>query len=148
MPSFGGEVKPSAPCRSFAACGGAGRWAGEWHLYATLNRPFPRPYFPPSLVGRGAPLEMTGGTKSSGAQQAYRLQCIRAAKPWLRPHKEEDEEWVSHGSLPSILTMHRGRHAQPVIFYCTDKLSIVFKRDATCGDPNKLLLFTNKRIVF
>jgi hypothetical protein len=36
-------------------------------LYAKLNRPFPRPYFPPSptevshVVGRGAPLEMTRG---------------------------------------------------------------------------------------
>jgi hypothetical protein len=35
---------------------------------------------------------MMGGTKSSGAQWAYRPQCVRAAKPWLRPHKEEEEE--------------------------------------------------------
>jgi hypothetical protein len=36
---------------------------------------------------------MTGGTKSSGAQWAQLWpQCIRAAKPWLRPHTEEEEE--------------------------------------------------------
>jgi hypothetical protein len=35
---------------------------------------------------------MTGKTKSSGAQQAQlRPQCIRAAKPWLRPLKEEKD---------------------------------------------------------
>jgi hypothetical protein len=67
-----------------------------------LNRPFLRPYFPPSLtevshvVGHGAPLEMTGGTKSSGAQEDYRPQCIGAAKPWLRPHKGEEKEKEEH----------------------------------------------------
>jgi hypothetical protein len=74
MPSFGGEVKPSVQCRSFAHVKDPYTYRGSRKLYAKLNRPFPRPHFPPSLTeishvgGRGAPLEMTGGTKSSGAQ--------------------------------------------------------------------------------
>jgi hypothetical protein len=38
-------------------------------------------------------------------------QCIRAAKPWLRPHKEEEEEelelWIARGSW---LHMVEGRY--------------------------------------
>jgi hypothetical protein len=66
MPSFGGEVKPSVPCCSFAACKGSVHLPWKSHLYTKLNWPFPRPYFPPSLtevchvVGHEVPLEMTG----------------------------------------------------------------------------------------
>jgi hypothetical protein len=49
---------------------------------------------------------MTGGTKSSGTQKAYRPQCIRAAGPWLRPHKEEEEEEASFTFWPSYLCIH------------------------------------------
>jgi hypothetical protein len=61
MPSFGGEVKPSVPCRRFAAC------KRSLHLLWKLHAP--------SLIevshvaGQGEPLEMMGETKS-GAQRA------------------------------------------------------------------------------
>jgi hypothetical protein len=74
MPSFGGEVKPSVLCCSFVACKRSVHLPWKSHMYTKLNRPFPRPFFPSSLtevshvVGCGVPLEMMGGTKSSGAQ--------------------------------------------------------------------------------
>jgi hypothetical protein len=73
MPSFGGEVKPSVPCRRFAACKKSLPWKS--HAVGKIGLAISRLYFPPSLIevsnfaGRGAPLEMTGETKS-GAQRA------------------------------------------------------------------------------
>jgi hypothetical protein len=46
MPSFGGEVKPSVPCRRFAACKRTLRFAGS---QAKLSGHF-SPYFRPSLT--------------------------------------------------------------------------------------------------
>jgi hypothetical protein len=75
MASFGGEVKPSVPRRRFAACR---RYLHlPWKSYAVgkIGSATSRPYFLPSLLevshvaGRGAPLEMTGETKS-GAERA------------------------------------------------------------------------------
>jgi hypothetical protein len=97
MPSFGGEVMPSVPCRSFAACKRSVHLPWKSHLYAKLNRPFPCPYFPPSLaevshvVGRGAPLEMTGGNKSSGAHRPASRSASGLQSPGSAPHKEEEE---------------------------------------------------------
>jgi hypothetical protein len=70
MPSFGGDVKPPVPCRSFAACK-----RSKSRAVGKIGSAISRPYFLPSLIevshvtGRGAPLEMMGGTKS-GAQRA------------------------------------------------------------------------------
>jgi hypothetical protein len=75
MPSFGGEVKPSVPCRRFAACKRSLHLPWKSHVVGKIGSAISRPYFFPSLIevsrvaGRGAPLEMTGETKS-GAQRA------------------------------------------------------------------------------
>jgi hypothetical protein len=75
MPSFGGEVKPSVPCRTFAACKRSLHLPWKSHAVGKMGSAISRPYFSPSLIevsnvaGRGAPLEMTGETKC-GAQWA------------------------------------------------------------------------------
>jgi len=75
MPSFGGEVKPSVPCRRFAACKRFLHLPWKLHAVGKIGSAISRPYFPPSLMkvadiaGHEAPLEMTEETKS-GAQQA------------------------------------------------------------------------------
>jgi hypothetical protein len=75
MPSFGGEVKPSVPCRRFAACKISLHLLWKSHAVGKIGLAISGPYFPPSLIevshvaGSGAPLEMTGETKS-GAQRA------------------------------------------------------------------------------
>jgi hypothetical protein len=75
MPSFGGEVKLSVPCRRFAACKRSRHLPWKSHVVGKIDSAISRTYFPPSLievshvVGRGVPLEMTGETKS-GAQRA------------------------------------------------------------------------------
>jgi hypothetical protein len=74
-PSFGGEVKPSVPCRKFAACKRSVHLPWKSHAVGKIASAISRPYFPPLLIqvshvaGRGAPLEMTGETKI-GAQRA------------------------------------------------------------------------------
>jgi hypothetical protein len=76
MPSFGGEVKPSVPCRRFAACKRSLHLPWKLHAVGKIGLAISRPYFLPSLIevshiaGRGAPLEMTGETKS-GVQRAH-----------------------------------------------------------------------------
>jgi hypothetical protein len=52
LSSFGGEVKPSVSCRSFAACKRSVRLPWKSLLYAKLNRPFSSPILP-SLANRG-----------------------------------------------------------------------------------------------
>jgi hypothetical protein len=75
MPSFGGEVKPSVPCHRFAACKRSRHLPWKSHAVGKIGSAISCPYFLPSLIevshvaGRGAPLEMTGETKSS-AQRA------------------------------------------------------------------------------
>jgi hypothetical protein len=75
MPSFGREVKPSVPCRSFAACKRSVHLPWKSHAVGKIESAMSHPYFLPSLIevshvtGRGAPLEMTGETKS-GAHRA------------------------------------------------------------------------------
>jgi hypothetical protein len=79
MPSFRGEVKPSVPCHRFAACKRSVYLPWKSHVECKIGLAISRPYFPPSLIEvshvarRGAPLEMTGETKS-GAQRA----CVTA----------------------------------------------------------------------
>jgi len=75
MPSFGGEVKPSVPCRRFAAYKRSLHLLWKLHAVGKIESAISRPYFPPSLIevshvaGCGSLLEMTGETKS-GAQRA------------------------------------------------------------------------------
>jgi hypothetical protein len=75
LPSFGGEVKLSVPCRRFAACKRSLHLLWKSHAVGKIGSAISRPYFLPSLIevshvaGRGSPLEMTGETKS-GAQGA------------------------------------------------------------------------------
>jgi hypothetical protein len=75
MPSFGGEVKLSVPCRRFVACKRSLHLPWKSHAVGKTGSAISRPYLRPSLIevshvaGRGAPLEMTGLTKS-GAQRA------------------------------------------------------------------------------
>ena len=71
MPSFGGEVKPSVPCRRFAACKRSLRLPWKSHVVGKIGSAISRPYLLPSLIevshvaGRAASLEMAGETKSS-----------------------------------------------------------------------------------
>jgi hypothetical protein len=50
MPSFGGEVKPSVPCRRFATCKRSLQMRGICHFSAKLLA-ISRPQFPLSLLG-------------------------------------------------------------------------------------------------
>jgi hypothetical protein len=74
MPSFGKKVKPSVPCRRFAACKRSLHLPWKSHAVGKIGSAISRPYFLPSLIevshvaGRRAPLGMTGETKS-GAQR-------------------------------------------------------------------------------
>jgi len=67
-------VNPSVPCRRFAACKSSLHLPWKSHTVGKIGSAISLPYFPPSLIevthvaGRGAPLEMTGETKS-GAQR-------------------------------------------------------------------------------
>jgi hypothetical protein len=81
VPSFGGEVKPSVPCRRFAACKRTLQftWVG---IAGQIDRPFIAQLRPlltevSHVAWRGAPLEMTGWIKG-GAQRAHTL------KAWVR----------------------------------------------------------------
>jgi hypothetical protein len=73
--TFGGEVKPSVPCRRFAACERFLHLLWKSHAVGKIGSAISRTCLSPSLIevshvaGRGAPLEMTGETKS-GAQRA------------------------------------------------------------------------------
>jgi hypothetical protein len=84
MPSFiGGEVKPSVPCRRFAARKRSRHLPWKSHAVGKIGSAISRPYFLPSLIevfhvaGRGVPLEMMGETKSC-AQRA-RSYCVGAS---------------------------------------------------------------------
>jgi hypothetical protein len=87
MPSFGGEVKPSVPCRRFAACKRTLWLMWKSESQAKLIDHF-SPYIRPSLTEvshvawRGMPLEMMGGTKG-GAQRArlLRPRCFQGGSP-------------------------------------------------------------------
>jgi hypothetical protein len=71
MPSFGGEVKPSVPYRRCAAYIRFLHLPWKSHAVGKIGSAISRLYFLTSLIevaGLGAPLEMTGETKS-GAQR-------------------------------------------------------------------------------
>jgi hypothetical protein len=69
------EVKSSVQCRKFAACKRSIHLPWKSHAVGKIGSAISSPCFPPSLIevshvaGRGAPLKMTGETKS-GAQRA------------------------------------------------------------------------------
>jgi hypothetical protein len=93
MPSFGGEVRPSVPCRRFAACKRSRHLPWKSHAVGKIGSAISRPYFLPPLIevshvaGRGVPLEMTGETKN-GAQRArsYGLGASGLQGPASAPH--------------------------------------------------------------
>jgi hypothetical protein len=70
MPSFGGEVKQSVPCRRIAACKRSLHLPWKSHAVGKIGSAVSRPYVLPSLIevshvaGREAPLEITEETKS------------------------------------------------------------------------------------
>jgi hypothetical protein len=72
-PSFGGEVKPSFPCRSFAACKKL-TWKPNCRLNSIGN-------FSPFHCQRSFATSVRGarlaGTSGRVVQSAYRLQCLR-----------------------------------------------------------------------
>jgi hypothetical protein len=87
MPSFGGEVKPSVPCRRFAACKKTPEIYVEVGIAGKIDRPFLAQFLlslkeVSHVAWRGAPLEMTGGTKG-GAQRASSLRprCVGEVDP-------------------------------------------------------------------
>jgi hypothetical protein len=92
MPSFGGEVKPSVPCCRFAARKRTLRFTWKLESAGKIDRPF-LAQFCPSLTEvshvawRGAPLEMTDGTKG-GAQRANSLRprCFGEVDPETATH--------------------------------------------------------------
>jgi hypothetical protein len=71
MPSFGGEVKLSVPCRRFAACKRSLHLPWESHVVGKIGLAISCPYFLPSLIevshitGHGAPMEMTSSENPS-----------------------------------------------------------------------------------
>jgi hypothetical protein len=88
MPSFEGEVKLFVPCRRYAACKRKLRFTWKLESAGKIDRPCLAP-FRPSLrevshvAWRGAPLEMTDGTKG-GAQIASSLRrWTRHRDPYL-----------------------------------------------------------------
>jgi hypothetical protein len=92
MPSFQGEVKPSAPCHRFSACKETPAIYVEVGIIGKIDRPFLTQFCPsltevPHVTWRGAPLEMTGGTKG-GAQRASSLRprCVGEVDPKTATH--------------------------------------------------------------
>jgi hypothetical protein len=86
-PSFGGEVKPSVPCRRFMACKRSLWFMWKSESQAKLIGHF-SPYFRPSLTEvshvawHGVPLEMTDGTNWRCTKGPYlRSRCIRGGIP-------------------------------------------------------------------
>ena len=64
-PSFGGEVKPSVPCRRFAACKRPPKWRGSRHFGKNYRTTF-SPTVPTSAAGIShvvADVEAPGGEK-------------------------------------------------------------------------------------
>jgi hypothetical protein len=92
MPSFGGEVKLSVPCRRFVACKRTLRFTWKLESAGKIDQPF-LAQFRPSLTEvshvdwRGVPLEMTDGTKG-GAQRtsSLRTRCFREVDPETATH--------------------------------------------------------------
>jgi hypothetical protein len=92
MPSFGGEVKLSVPCRKFAACKRTLRFTWKLESPGKIDWQF-LAQFRPSLTEishvawHGAPLEITDGTKGS-AQRASSLRprCFREVDPETTTH--------------------------------------------------------------
>jgi hypothetical protein len=92
MPSFRGKIKPPVPCRRFVACKRTLRFTWKLESAGKIDRPF-LAQFRPSLTEvshiarRGAPLEMTYGTKG-GAQRASSLRprCFGEADPETATH--------------------------------------------------------------
>jgi hypothetical protein len=107
VPSFGGEVKPSVPCRKFAACKRSLHLPWKSHAVGKFKSAISRPYFLPSLIevshvaGRGAPLEMTGKTKS-GAQRArsYGLGASGLQGPGSAPYSTLLYSTLLYSTLP------------------------------------------------
>ena len=73
-PSFGGEVKPSVPCRRFAACKRSLHLRGSWNLGKIIGN-LSRPQFHLSLLGSLASLRTYRhlaakvGTSKGGGKQ-------------------------------------------------------------------------------
>jgi hypothetical protein len=123
VPSFKWEVKSSAPCRRFEACKKTPAIHVEVGIAGKIYRPF-LAQFRHSLTEvshvtwRGAPLEMTGGTKG-GAQRAISLRprCIREADPRI----------ATHIYLTSGKQLREG--IQPELFNAAGRA----EREATCN---------------
>jgi len=86
-PSFGGEVKPSVPCRRFAACKRSLSLCGSRNL-GKITGHLSRPQFHLSLLGSLA--AKVGRSKGGGKQwqttskNLPRIQCARAIPvTWL-----------------------------------------------------------------
>ena len=107
-PSFGGEVKPSFPCRRFAACKRSLNLRGSWNLGKITTGHLSRPQFHLSLLGSLASLAAKVGTSKGGGKQwkttpknLPRMQCARAIPvTWLgsgscqaRPSRLNSNEW-------------------------------------------------------
>ena len=104
-PSFGGEVKPSVPCRRFAACKRSLNLRGSRNLGKITTRHFSRPQFHLSLLGSLASLRMLRhvaakvGTSKGGGKQWQttpknlpRMQCAKShigsiTGLWLLPDR-------------------------------------------------------------
>ena len=65
-PSFGGEVKPSVPCRIFAACKRSLNLCGSRNLGRITTGHLSRPHFHLSLLGSLASLRTEAPGGSSG----------------------------------------------------------------------------------
>jgi len=102
-PSFGGEVKPSVPCRRFAACKRSPKWRGSRH-FGKITRQHSRPQFPlppPGISHVVAYVEAPGGEKwehlKSGGKQ---WQATHKNFPRMQRTGAIPVAWLNSGLCP------------------------------------------------
>jgi hypothetical protein len=130
MPSFGGEVKPSAPCRRFAACKRTLRFTWKLESTGKIDRPFIAQFRPlltevSHVAWHGAPLEMMDGTKGS-AQRASSLRprYFGEVDPETATHiylvSSEKSTWMEIlFKVLGTLLMYKRNNKGPRIYPCS-----------------------------
>jgi hypothetical protein len=151
MPSFGGEVNPSVPCRRFAACKRSLHLPWKSQTVGKIGSAISRPYFPPSLIevshvaGRAAPLQMTGETKS-GAQRArsYGLGASGLQGPGSAPTiLYSSTHSLTHQTSAQLKKEWSYTSAPPIRLHAVDRYNFIFNFTA----PRQILCSSNLSIM-